>query len=72
MRNTFSHKLRDKKSFLVVTVKNDFQYAYAIFYENCFVIAVFAVSVLFHNQLLIFMNVLCWNNEYILGNISCI
>ena len=31
-----------------------------------------AVSVLFHEQVLYFMYAFCWNNEYILDNISYI
>ena len=30
----------------------------------------FSVSALFHNQVLLFVHVFCWNNEYILDNIS--
>ena len=32
----------------------------------------FGMSALFHNQVLLFMYVFCWNNEYILENISCV
>ena len=31
---------------------------------------VFAVSAIFHDQVLFFLYVFCSNNEYILGNIS--
>ena len=31
---------------------------------------VFAVSAFFHDQMLFFVYVFCWNNEYILDNVS--
>ena len=31
---------------------------------------IFAVSALFHDQVLFFVYAFCWNNDYILGNIS--